>query len=1026
MLSANALASRFHTYHKYKYSAANETGDVKRGEEGEEDYDDSMLLASIRPPSALFGSEILPLRPYVPQRSTAAELEAAATPTARRPLQPAADIADTTQSMKRRSNRPPSMDLFGPSTVTSVETRDIAMPTGLLDSELPPVSPFFSRITPSDIEEAKETVRRASVSRRNTVGGNSHGRGVSWCSPSTAVDSSSSPVQQQHNQQNSGTPTRASIAGTLASWVPPDHHHQLWDPHALESPANRRGQARRHSTWHFGEGEGGSPSSTGSGADDACEWLKDQEPPLSPLFSSYYADKRKKIAAAVLATTTATKAASKDQKEQGSPSYSFGRLFKVDVYTLFSSPLQSASANTRKRPRVVVREFVGGKEGEGEGEETANTPHLVPVDSSDPDVLIAVKRYLSTLVPFGRKPANKQTTSLSGTRMAAPSKLIINGGGSGSSCTTEPAVSFIVSSNTDDGAAGGNSVSDKAVRSVDVEAMVEAYLPRVYALLDADPDACRSCPTTVASNNSSMATLTDQQPDSTSYIYQQQQQQACVQNQARQQRRPFSLSEESLRVASARLPITPEMRIPPPPPPSFTDGSRQQAANFSAQAQAMSTPSRQPRSKQPIKSIDQLREAMSSLNLRRGMPAKDPGRAAATPAVAGTPTNQIRRPSEPPRVYQEHQHQQQQHQQARRPAVLRRRSEIVHNRDTGREYAPVSQAAIPVAASASKTLPSAFQRTLRPRASFPAHRRSSEEVQLARTSVGSLASVALGSPRSRLSISSDRSSNTTMTETRPSLTAAVSSSRDLPFSTQQQQQQQLNRRPRAQSSRLDLRSRRDLTPLAPLRNGLGKDNAADPNARGQAIAGPNMMPPASAPRILSRPTLPPLAPAKSSSSSSSSSMVTNRLAARKSMINLNAGSRLSLAAVNGTGGVSYSQHRASYTAGSADRPHVQNAFSGPPTRLPTARRALSGDSQYSGSGGGSSIASSSYLSPMLTPPVRRSTEGPPPLANTGVVPHLVPRKLGRRHRLDIRGVFSPDDGESSSRSLQNPFGVYPF
>ncbi|KAJ2657516.1 hypothetical protein IWW48_004481 [Coemansia sp. RSA 1200] len=1008
MLSANALANRFHTYHKYKYSAPNEAGDVKR----EEDYDDSMLLASIRPPSALFGSEIMPLRPYAPQRSTAAESETA-TPTARRPLQPAADIANTTQSMKR-GNRPPSMDLFGPATVTSVETRDIAMPTGLLDSELPPVSPFFSRITPSDIEEARETVRRASVSRRNTVGSNSHGRGVSWCSPSTAVDSGSSPVLQQHqqqHQQNAGTPTRASIAGTLASWVPPDHHHQIWDPHALESPANRRGQARRHSTWHFGGGEGGSPSSTGSGADDACEWLKDQEPPLSPLFSSYYADKRKKIAAAVLATTT-TKAASKDQKEQGSSSCSIGRLFKVDVYTLFSSPLQSASASTRKRPRVVVREFVGGAE--GGGGETADILRLVPVDSSDPDVLIAVKRYLSTLVPFGRKPVNKQTASQNRTGMTAPSKLVINGGGSEPSCTTEPAVSFIVSSSTDDGASGGNSISDKAVRSVDVEAMVEAYLPRVYALLDTDPEACRSCPTTVASNNSSMATLTDQQLDSTSYIFQQQ---ACVQNQTRQQRRPFSLSEESLRVASARLPITPGMRIPPPPLP-FTDGSRQPAANFSTQAQAMSTPSRQPRSKQPIKSIDQLREVMSSLNLRRGLPAKESGRAAATPAAATTPTNQLRRPSEPPRIHRE----QQQQQQARRPAVLRRRSEIGHNRDTGREYAPVSQGAIPAAASASKTLPSAFQRTLRPRASFPAHRRSSEEVQLARTSVGSLASMALGSPRSRLSVSSDRSSNTTLAETRPSLTAAASSSRDLPPSTQQQQQ--LSRRPRAQSSRLDLRSRRDLTPLAPLRNGLAKDNAADPNARGQAIAAASMVPPASAPRTLSRPTLPPLAAAKSSSSSSSPSMVTSRLAARKSMINLNAGNRLSLAAVNGTGGVSYSQHRASYTAGSADRPHAQNAFGGLPTRLPTARRALSGDSQYSGSG--SSIASSSYLSPMLTPPVRRSTEGPPPLVNIGVVPQLVSRKLGRRHRLDIRGVFGADDSESSSRSLQNSFGVYPF
>ncbi|KAJ2401362.1 hypothetical protein GGF41_007747, partial [Coemansia sp. RSA 2531] len=52
-----------------------------------------------------------------------------------------------------------------------------------LGSEMPPVSPFFARIRPSDIDDVRETVKRASISRRrNTLAGSSEQRS-SWSSP---------------------------------------------------------------------------------------------------------------------------------------------------------------------------------------------------------------------------------------------------------------------------------------------------------------------------------------------------------------------------------------------------------------------------------------------------------------------------------------------------------------------------------------------------------------------------------------------------------------------------------------------------------------------------------------------------------------------------------------------------------------------------------------------------------------------------------------------------------------------------
>ncbi|KAJ2471093.1 hypothetical protein EV174_006007, partial [Coemansia sp. RSA 2320] len=79
----------------------------------------------------------------------------------------------------RRAPQPPRMDL----------RMSCGTPPPPLDEEMPPVSPFFARIRPSDIEEARATVRRASISRRrrNTLAAAEQQRST-WCASATATD----------------------------------------------------------------------------------------------------------------------------------------------------------------------------------------------------------------------------------------------------------------------------------------------------------------------------------------------------------------------------------------------------------------------------------------------------------------------------------------------------------------------------------------------------------------------------------------------------------------------------------------------------------------------------------------------------------------------------------------------------------------------------------------------------------------------------------------------------------------------
>ncbi|KAJ2382743.1 hypothetical protein GGI23_007300, partial [Coemansia sp. RSA 2559] len=432
-----------------------------------------------------------------------------------------------------------------------------------------------------------------------------------------------------------------------------------------------------------------------------------------------------------------------------------------------------------------------------------------------------------------------------------------------------------------------------------------------------------------------MATLAEQQ----------QQQQPTMRSHQQPQQRPLSLSEESLRKAPVRMPIAPMLRTPLP---------RDDFSPLATNNGALATPSHPPRAKQPIRSIDQLREAMSALNLRRGLSSKEIGRNNNKAPAVGTPTGLARRPSEPPRTYQQ---QQQQTPAPQKPMVLRRRSDAIPQKPTRDQtmLAPGREAAPPMAMSASKTLPTLTRRTARPQASFSANRRSSEEAQLSRSSAEPFSSMVISSLSSDCSYSSTSGS-------RPQLPSAYSSGSSLPRAQQQ--------RPRAKSSRLDLRSRRDMAPLTSLQ---GSANDDVPNVRTYNTTFPRRMPMSATATTSAQPPLSTQTP----SLSSAAAAATSRLSARRSMINMNTGNRLSLASVNGGsgGGTPYIQHRASYTPGPTDRAMCQTTM-GTPTRLPpVAYRTLSGDSQRSSSIGTpnystprSSVSSGYY--PMSAPPVR--------------------------------------------------------
>ncbi|KAJ2849354.1 hypothetical protein IWW36_002691 [Coemansia brasiliensis] len=332
---------------------------------------------------------------------------------------PQRDLVDYNQSMQqlRRTRR---------RTMESYSACDQAM---LEDEMPPPSSPFFADIPANDLALYHQSMRRLRSARRNTPGA----QRATWCSPPTDYSSGST-------HRPATTLPRPSLTGMLNMWS----QNTPWD-----SPSKQLGEA--------------ACLVPRSDSEDDEDWLLHQQPPQSPLFADYHSERATKRQRAHLSAPPPDCSALQSAISGASKSESYDRWFQVDVHSLFASPFESPS-----QPKVTVREVAIDQ---------ANASSLIVVDADDPDVLPALKRYL-TLLSLKKNPAgvssSRRPTSI---RVPSQSKLppeIID--------FHTPALSFMVRSKSQ--LKEGLGPRDARVRAVDLEAMVEAYLPHVYAELN--------------------------------------------------------------------------------------------------------------------------------------------------------------------------------------------------------------------------------------------------------------------------------------------------------------------------------------------------------------------------------------------------------------------------------------------------------------------------------------------------------------------------------------------------------------
>ncbi|KAJ1721045.1 hypothetical protein LPJ53_004375 [Coemansia erecta] len=130
------------------------------------------------------------------------------------------------------------------------EDEDAADAGNALDDEMPPLSPFFSRVPAADILSARDTVRRASISRRNTLGAQPHA---------------------------ARPPVALALASAAAAARTPQRETWCVPPEPLLARTPGRAPARED------------PLSLAALASalDEVEWLVNQAPPLSPIFDGY-------------------------------------------------------------------------------------------------------------------------------------------------------------------------------------------------------------------------------------------------------------------------------------------------------------------------------------------------------------------------------------------------------------------------------------------------------------------------------------------------------------------------------------------------------------------------------------------------------------------------------------------------------------------------------------------------------------------------------------------------------------------
>ncbi|KAJ2161166.1 hypothetical protein GGF46_001678 [Coemansia sp. RSA 552] len=396
-------------------------------------------------------------------------------------------FAQYDESMRRlRKSRRNTMHQMSPTQQPSTE---------FLGGEMPPPSPFFADVSSSEIAEVRESIRQAKISRRNTL----TGQRSTWCAVDSVEPRSAS---TRRAAAASSSLARPSLTGMLGLWQP-------WD----ESPTKRGTSTRL-----FSDSEG-----TG-------DWIFNQEPPKSPLFAAYHSEKaeeRRRTLADIppllppphnpSALIRAVEDAANDLVRPGEigdlEDFDLQeRWFQVDVHSLFQSPFSSGA-----EPKVTVREIIVHKDN--------GAMPLAAVDANDPDLLPALERYLSLLTLKSRSEQKPESVKAEAeekgckymqrrpTRLRIPSRSrlppdIID--------FHTPALSFMVRSkgNSLGRDSGCGPPADRRVRAVDLEAMVEAYLPHVYAEMDPDatkPSSVRhdSGEFTRSPSESSIATLAD-------------------------------------------------------------------------------------------------------------------------------------------------------------------------------------------------------------------------------------------------------------------------------------------------------------------------------------------------------------------------------------------------------------------------------------------------------------------------------------------------------------------------------------
>ncbi|KAJ1943411.1 hypothetical protein GGF37_002660, partial [Kickxella alabastrina] len=287
-------------------------------------------LATMRPPSVLFDKSLGDMSDLSQFTAT---LETPAS--SRRNT----DEVSLSQEHREQLQRIPSLHAVE-SMANAMDTSavahagDVSPQLSMLDAEMPPVSPFFSRISANDIVVARDTVQRARLTRRNTFGlyttveepqvqSRSKQRDT-WCAPDRES------IYASNVQINSAAPARMSLLGPMVRWA------------ALASNA--------------------SPSLDAEGPE---EWLGNQGPPISPHFTGPSSLARNQ--AIIKAPARPIQPARE-------------RTFKVDVFSPFSSPL-----NSKALPRVTISELVRGEFGHT----------LVEVEDfgSDSDVRRALRGY---------------------------------------------------------------------------------------------------------------------------------------------------------------------------------------------------------------------------------------------------------------------------------------------------------------------------------------------------------------------------------------------------------------------------------------------------------------------------------------------------------------------------------------------------------------------------------------------------------------------------------------------------------